>query len=85
MRKTLRLCFRADKKLELALDTDGTYAEGYLCVKVKDVDSYTLPEEEYKNLQDAFRVMLAEEFNYDIHLLTPITLDEYLDGTTGED
>lgn len=81
MIKNLRLCYRIDKSLGLSVDDDGNYYDAFVCVKAKNVKSYTIDSEEYKDLQERFRVMVANQLKCELRLLTPITLNEYLDNT----
>ena len=81
MSKNIRLCYRIDKSLGLAVDEDGNYGDAFVCVKAKNVKSYTIDSEEYKDLQEIFRVMVATQLKCELSLLTPITLNEYLDNT----
>lgn len=81
MKKNLRICFKIDASVGMAIDKNGNESEAFVCVKAEDVKSYTIPSEEYKNIQEGFRNMLAAQIGCDISLLTPITLNEYLDNT----
>ena len=42
MSKNLRLCYRIDKSLGLAVDEDGNYGDAFVCVKAKNVKSILL-------------------------------------------
>lgn len=81
MSKQLRFCFRIDKSVGLAEDEFGNPGEAFVCAKVKDVKRYEVPRKQYVKLQESFRKMLAAQIGCDINLLTPITLNEYLDET----
>lgn len=85
MSKSLRFCFKVDKSVGLAEDENGNKAEAFACAKVKDVKRYEVPREQYTKLQDGFRKMLAAQLGCDIYLLTPITLNEYLDNTEDDE
>ena len=81
MVKNLRFCFRIDKSVGLAQDENGNNVEAYACITSKGVDSYTIPKEKYEKAKDAARRMIRDSLNCDIELVTPITLNEYLDNT----
>lgn len=81
MSKSLRFCFRIDKSVGMAKDEEGNKAEAFVQAQTKGVNSYEIPREKYKKLQNGFRKMVAEQIGCDISLLTPITLNEYLDNT----
>ena len=81
MSKNLRFCYKVDKKLGLAEDVFGNPGEAFICLKAKDVKEYILEKEAYEDMQNAFRKIAAYQFNCDEELLTPITIDEYLDET----
>ena len=81
MSKQLRFCFRIDKSVGIAEDENGNKAEAFVCAKAKDVKRYEVPRKQYVKLQEGFRKMLAAQIGCDISLLTPITLNEYLDNT----
>jgi len=84
MKKNLRFCFRISEEIGLAEDEFGNKAEAFVCCKAKGVKSYNVPKEEYKATQEVYRKMLVNQFECDEKLITPITLNEYLDET-GED
>lgn len=42
-------------------------------------------ENKYKDLQEGFRKVVANQLQCDLELITPITLDEYLNNTEGEE
>lgn len=83
--KRLRFCFRIDEKVGAAEDGNGNPAEAFVCAKAEGVKSYTVPKEEYQDMQEGYRKILAYQLGCDIQLLTPITLNEYLDETEDED
>ena len=85
MSKNLRFCFRVDKSVGLAEDEFGNPAECYVCLKAKNVETYTVERELYKTMQEGFRKMAADQLKCDEKLLTPVTLNEYLDETGSED
>ena len=84
MSKSLRFCFKVNEKLGLAVDENGNNCEAYICVKANDVKSYMISEEDYKKMHDGFRKITAYQMQCDSELLTPITLNEYLDNTEEE-
>lgn len=81
MSKSLRFCFKVDKSVGLAKDEKGNPGEAFACIKATGVESYTLPSKNYKDMQEAYRQIIAAQLECDVHLLTPITLNEYLDNT----
>ena len=83
--KRLRFCFRIDKKVGVAEDGNGNPAEAFVCAKAEGIKSYTVPKEEYQSMQEGYRKILANQLECDIELLTPITLNEYLDETEEEE
>ena len=85
MIKNLRFCFRVDKSVGLAEDEFGNPGEAYICLKTKNVKTYEVERNTYKMMQDGFRKMAAEQLQCDESLLTPVTLNEYLDETGSED
>lgn len=80
----IRLCYRIDKEAKLAKDESGNYAETYSCAKI-DCNSYNIPKEKYKELIDIGKRLTASGFNIDENLITPITLNEYLDNVEDEE
>lgn len=84
MSKNLRICFRVDKSVGWSKDEEGNLSDFYICLKAKDVNRYTMKNNEYKALQEAFRKIAANELKCDEKLLTPITINEYLDKTETE-
>lgn len=85
MSKNLRFCFRVDKSVGLAEDEFGNPSDCYICLKAKNVRTYEVERKKYKTLQETFRKMAAEQLQCNESLLTPITLNEYLDETGSED
>lgn len=85
MSKNLRFCFRVDKSVGLLKDEFGNPTEFYMCLKAKNVKTYTVERELYKTMQEGFRKMAADQLKCDEKLLTPVTLNEYLDETGSED
>lgn len=81
MSKNLRFCYKVDKSVGLSKDEDGNLADFYICLKAKDVKYYIVKKETYKEMQDAFRKLAANQLKCDEKLLTPITINEYLDET----
>ena len=81
MSKSLRFCFKVDKQLKVAVDENGNGAEAFVCVKARNVKSYQVPSKQYKNIQESFKKMLANQMGCDIEMLTPVTINEYLDNT----
>lgn len=85
MSKSLRFCFKVSEKLGLVVDEDGNNCEAYICVKANDVKSYTVPGKDYEDMHEGFRKITAYQMQCAPELLTPITLNEYLDNTEDED
>lgn len=81
MSKNLRFCFKVDKSVGMAEDEQGNPGEAFICVKATGAKSYQMPSEEYKDKQERFRRIVAYQIPCDPELLTPITLNEYLDNT----
>ena len=81
MEKSLRFCFKVDKSVKMVVDKNGNGEEAFACIKATGVESYTLPSKNYKDMQEAYRQIIAAQLECDIELLTPITLNEYLDNT----
>ena len=84
MGKSLRFCYKADKKLKLIEDENGKPAEAFLCLKANNVATYDLSEEAYKKLEIEFRKVVANKLSCDIDQIIPITINEYLDSTETE-
>lgn len=80
----MRLCYRVDKKAGWGEDENGNATEVYSCIKI-DCNTYTIPNEEYKELVNIGKKLTATSFNIEEELITPITLNEYLDNTEEED
>lgn len=76
----IRLCYRLEKQLEMAVDENGEAIEAFLCCKI-DVKKDPIPSEEYKCLVDGFRKILANHHETDEKYIVPITLNEYLNET----
>ncbi len=76
----VRLCYRVEKEAGWGEDEHGNSTEVFSCIKV-DCESYNIPKELYKVLVEAGRKMTSEKFDIDEKLITPITLNEYLDNT----
>ena len=77
MSKNLRFCFKVDKSVGMVEDEKGNPGEAFVCVKA----SYQVPSEEHKDMQERYRRITAYQIQCDPELLTPITLNEYLDNT----
>lgn len=76
----IRLCYRVEKEAGWGEDEHGNPTEVYSCVKL-DYTTYNIPKDEYKELVEAGRRITASQFKIDENLITPITLNEYLDNT----
>ncbi len=81
MSKNLRFCYRVDKELGLAEDEFGNPGEAFICLKAKDAKKYIVEKDVYKDMQNYFRKIAANQLNCDEELITPITINEYLDKT----
>lgn len=68
----------------LGEDEYGNPTEVYSCVKV-NCTTYNVPKNQYKELVEAGRRITASQFKIDENLITPITLNEYLDHVDEED
>lgn len=79
----IRLCYRVEKEAGWGEDEHGNPTEGYSCVKL-DCTTYNIPKDEYKELVKAGRRITSTQFKIDETLITPITLNEYLDQTEEE-
>lgn len=77
MIKNLRLCFKIDKSVRVNLDNSK---DSYICYMARNVDKYNYPAKEYNDLVEAVREKLAEQIKCSIDLITPVTLNEYLDN-----
>lgn len=79
----IRLCYRVEKEAGWGEDEHGNPIEVYSCVKL-DCETYNIPKQEYKELVEAGKKLTAVSFNIDEDLVTPITLNEYLDNMEEE-
>lgn len=80
----IRLCYRVSEDVGLAQDELGNNTEAFTCVKI-DVKQDPMPSQEYKDLQDGFRKIVANELECDEKLVVPVTLNEYLNNTQDDD
>ena len=80
----IRLCYRIEKESGLGEDEFGNPTEVYSCLKI-NCTTYNVPKNQYKELVEIGRKLTAQNFIVDINLVTPITLNEYLDNTEEED
>lgn len=80
----IRLCYRVEKEADWGEDEYGNPTEVYSCVKV-NCTTYNVPKNQYKELVEAGRRITASQFKIDENLITPITLNEYLDHVDEED
>jgi hypothetical protein len=80
----IRLCYRVEKEAGWGEDEYGNPTEVYSCVKV-NCTTYNVPKNQYKELVEAGRRITASQFKIDENLITPITLNEYLDHVDEED
>lgn len=80
----IRLCYRVEKEAGWGEDEHGNPTEVYSCVKV-NCTTYNVPKKQYKELIEAGRRITASQFKIDENLITPITLNEYLDHVDEED
>lgn len=76
----IRLCYRVEKEAGWGEDEYGNPTEVYSCIKM-DCKTYNIPKDEYKELIKVGKRLTARSFNIDENLITPITLNEYLDNT----
>ena len=81
----IRLCFKLEKEAKFAEDENGIPCETYVCASLKDIKTYDLAEEDYKIAHEGMKKVIAKQIDCDIELITPITLNEYLDNTEDED
>lgn len=79
----IRLCYRVEKEAGWGEDEFGNPTEVYSCVKL-DCKTYNVPKEEYKELVKIGKKLTAGQFDIDESLITPITLNEYLDNSEEE-
>ncbi|MGL4571778.1 MAG: hypothetical protein ACRCVJ_12015 [Clostridium sp.] len=80
----LRFCYRVEKEAGLAEDMQGNKAEVYSCSK-HETEKYNIPKEEYIRLSDIYREINSSFWGVDLNLVTPITLNEYLDNTEDDE
>lgn len=80
----LRLCYKVDESVGLAVDENGNNVAAYICVKAKS-KSYEVSSEQYKDLEEAFKKLSASQMKIDEDKLTPVSINEYLDMTGDED
>lgn len=85
MNRCLRFCYKIDKAAEISVNEYGDYEESYMCCKAKGVKSYLIDKKKYRDLQNAFKKMLASQIGVNEKLITSITLNEYLDNTEEEE
>ena len=81
----IRLCFKLDKEAGFAEDENGEPGEAFVCASLKDVKSYTMVSEHYEEAVESMRKIVASQIGCDIELITPITLNEYLDNTEDDE
>ena len=79
----VRLCYRIEKEAGWGEDEYGNPTEVYSCVKV-DSKTYNIPKDEYEKLVETGKKLTAASFDIDENLVTPITLNEYLDNNEEE-
>lgn len=80
----IRLCYRVEKEAGWGEDGNGNPTEVYSCIKM-DCKTYNIPKDEYQELIKIGSKLTAGSFNIDEKLITPITLNEYLDNTEEEE
>lgn len=51
----IRLCFEIDKKAEFAADENGNPCEAYVCATLKNIKTYNMPSEDYKNAHEGMK------------------------------
>lgn len=54
-------------------------------MKAKNVKSYVIDSESYKQLQEELKKVVANQLECDIKMITTITLNEYLDNTEDDE
>lgn len=64
MKKSLRFCFKVDKSVKMVVDKNGNGEEAFACIKATGVESYTLPSKDYKDMQEAERLIYELENKY---------------------
>ncbi len=80
----IRLCYRIEKEAGWGKDENGDNCEVYSCTKI-DTNSYNVDKKQYQDLVDGMRKLNAYTMNISEELITPITLNEYLDNTEEEE
>ena len=80
----IRLCYRIEKEAGWGEDEQGNPTEVYSCLKI-NCTTYNVPKHQYKELVEIGRKLTAQNFIVDINLVTPITLNEYLDNVEEEE
>lgn len=80
----IRLCYRIEKEAGCAQDENGNNAEAYSCIKFES-KSYSIPRKKYKKMIEYGLIAIASLFKIDKGLITPITLNDYLDVTEIEE
>ncbi|CAM2079689.1 MAG: Phage protein [uncultured Clostridium sp.] len=78
MKLKIRLCYRIEKEAGWGEDEYGNPTEVYSCVKV-NCTTYNVPKNQYKELVEVGIRITASQFKIAENLITPITLNEYLD------
>lgn len=81
----IRLCYKISAEVGLAEDENGNPTEAYVCTKVKNIKDYNIPSEQYKSSQKGMAIIVAKQLGCDVSLVTPISLNEYLDATEDEE
>ena len=76
----MRLCYRIEKEAGCGEDEYGNPTAIYSCIKM-DCKSYNVSKEEYSTLVKYGKKLNASQLKVDESLITPITLNEYLDNT----
>lgn len=79
----IRLCYRIEKEAAWGEDEYGNPTEVYSCVKI-DSKTYNVPKNEYRELIEVTKKLVAATFKVDEELIIPITLNEYLDNVGDE-
>lgn len=80
----IRLCYKVEKEAGWGEDEQGNPTEVYSCVKLS-CKTYNVPKKQYQELVKAGKKLTARSFNIDESLVTPITLNEYLDNTEDDE
>lgn len=81
----IRLCYKVSADIGLSEDENGNSCETYVCASLKNVKTYNMPTEDYKNAQEGMRKVVANNLECDIKFITAITLNEYLDNTKDDE